>query len=178
MVLFSFANRDDKNVEPIFVQCFFYYLFFYYLVTFTIWMTVRRVFKSLLPMRGRSSWKVFQLKRGNENGRVRTKTESRFFKKIKKNLWIRLMLSEKILKKKRKSFFSRKRQTCNEWFPPIVEQNADLTWKLVAYLFSEQLIQMIANMQGDHFYRNNSCKERKCFPQLKNKHSKCCLYSS
>ena len=23
MVLFSFANRDDKNVEPIFVQCFF-----------------------------------------------------------------------------------------------------------------------------------------------------------
>jgi ribosomal protein S27E len=28
MVLFSFANRDDKNVEPVFVQCFFCYLDF------------------------------------------------------------------------------------------------------------------------------------------------------
>jgi hypothetical protein len=66
-------------------------MFFLLFVFFIIWsrskydrQSDRRVFKSLLPMRGRSSWKVFQLKRGNENGRVRTKKESGFFKKSRK----------------------------------------------------------------------------------------------
>ena len=73
-------------------------------------------------MRGRSSWKVFQLKRGNENGRVRIKTESGFFKKNQEKFMDSIdFIGKDIEEEKKKLFYENGKLAMND-FPPLLNK--------------------------------------------------------